>query len=109
MGSTGSCGKGSLEALSQLQITLVNPEDLKELVRNSNDKKHRNTVYVCPFKTTDLVRHKHDVHKEFTSQDYYENPLDYEPIFHQKYLPYLTILVNDIYWEYKFPRYVTDS
>jgi len=67
MGSTGSCGKGSLEALSQLQITLVNPEDLKELVRNPNDKKHRNTVYVCPFKTIDLVRHKHDVHKEFTS------------------------------------------
>ncbi|CAD8125386.1 unnamed protein product [Paramecium sonneborni] len=32
-----------------------------------------------------------------------------EPIFHQIYLPYLTILVNDIYWEYKFPRYITDT
>ncbi|CAD8157332.1 unnamed protein product [Paramecium octaurelia] len=109
LGSTGLCGKGSMEALSNLHVTLVKPSELKELVNTPNDPKHRKTVYVCPFKTTDLVRHQEDYDKEFTSSDYYNHPNQYTPVFHTKYLPYLTIIVNDIYWDHKFPRYITNS
>ena len=98
-----------MEALLNLHVTVVKPSDLKELVQNANDPKHRRTVYVCPFKTTDLVRHAEDYDKEFTSKDYYDHPNQYTPVFHTKYLPYLTIIVNDIYWDHKFPRYITNS
>jgi alpha-aminoadipic semialdehyde synthase len=57
LGSSGLCGKGSMEALLNLHVTLVKPNELKDLVNHPNDPKHRKTVYVCPFKTTDLVRH----------------------------------------------------
>jgi alpha-aminoadipic semialdehyde synthase len=32
LGSTGLCGKGSMEALLNLHVTVVKPSDLKELV-----------------------------------------------------------------------------
>ncbi|CAK59477.1 unnamed protein product (macronuclear) [Paramecium tetraurelia] len=56
---------------------------------------------VCLQQFQQWVRHTHDIHKAFKSQDYYANKLDYESIFHQKYLPYLSILVHDIYWVQK--------
>lgn len=82
---------------------------MKELVRNKDDPKHRRTIYVVPFSTTDLVRYTEDYDKEFTSKQYYEHPQLFTPIFHTKYLPYISLIVNDIYWDHKFPRYITNT
>ena len=108
LGSNGLCGKGSMEALSNLPITIIKPDQAKILCQNKNDPAHKYTIYVIPFVTTDLVRYSEDYDKEFTSKDYYEHPHLYTPVFHSKYLPYLNIIINDIYWENKFPRYITN-
>lgn len=42
----------------------------------------------------------------FVLSDYYAHPERYRSIFSQ-YLPHLTLLVNGIYWEKKYPRLVT--
>lgn len=109
LGSTGKCGKGSLEALYNLPVKMVAPSELEALVLDKDNKAHRHLVYVCAFKTQDLVRYTKDFDREFTSKDYYEHPNKFTPVFHERYLPYITILINDIYWDHKFPRYVTNT
>jgi alpha-aminoadipic semialdehyde synthase len=42
----------------------------------------------------------------FELQDYYQHPEKYRSRF-STYVPYLTVLVNGIYWESKYPRLVT--
>jgi len=41
-------------------------------------------------------------------QDYYDHPEKYRSVFHT-YLPHLTLLVNCVYWEAKYPRLVTKA
>ena len=42
----------------------------------------------------------------FELQDYYDHPQKYRSRF-SSYVPYLTVLVNGIYWEAKYPRLLT--
>ena len=44
-----------------------------------------------------MVRNKHG--KKFDKKDYYENPNNYEPIFHEQYLKYISVLVHCMYWD----------
>ena len=41
-------------------------------------------------------------------QDYYDHPEKYGPVL-AAHLPYLTVLVNCIYWEARYPRFVTKA
>jgi len=43
----------------------------------------------------------------FDLEDYYARPEGYRPVFAQRHLPRLTVLVNCIYWEPRYPRLVT--
>ena len=43
---------------------------------------------------------------EFELQDYYNNPQKYYSVF-DSYLPFLTVLVNCIFWTPDYPRFVT--
>jgi len=78
------------------------------LVADQGNIKHRFTIYVVPFRTQDLVEDINDPTRKFESKEYYEHPHHFQPVFHQKYLPYLSLIINDIYWDHKFPRYVTN-
>ena len=35
---------------------------------------------------------------------YYANPSQYEPVFHERIIPYTSLLVNGMYWDARFPR-----
>lgn len=43
----------------------------------------------------------------FDREHYYENPHLYRPMFHERVLPNITVLVNGIYWDHRFPRLLT--
>jgi len=45
----------------------------------------------------------------FNNEDYKENPEKYETIFHEKYLPYISVLFNNMYWDSKYERLITTS
>ena len=43
----------------------------------------------------------------FDSKHYYSNPEQYTAVFHERVLPYTSVLVNCMYWDNTFPRLVT--
>lgn len=47
--------------------------------------------------------------KPFDKNDYYNHPSKYRPIFHEKYLPYISAIFNCMYWDTKFPRLITNE
>jgi len=97
----GNVSKGVQSILNALPVEYIEPDALKELSGNS---KENNKIYVCVFKEKDLVKSK--TGKGFDLQNYYGHPENYISVF-EKYLPYITILVNAIYWETQYPRFVT--
>ncbi|NHI83246.1 MAG: hypothetical protein EAX81_02940 [Candidatus Thorarchaeota archaeon] len=77
------------------------PPDLLPNLPKSKDK-----LYKCIFKEEHLVEPK-DPNAKFELQDYYEfGASKYNGIFH-RYIPYLTVLMNCIYWSSKYPRLIT--
>lgn len=69
------------------------------------DQGNRHTVYLTVFKERDLVRPKAS-RAVFDLQEYYNHPERYESRFDQ-FLASFTLLVNAVYWEKRFPRFVT--
>jgi len=93
----GNVSRGAQEIIDLLPVKEVEPDDIFELPADPR------TVYKVVFKEWHMVEPKEG---EFDLQDYYKNPYKYRSVF-KKYIPYLTILINAIYWEEKYPRLVT--
>ncbi|RLD16184.1 hypothetical protein DRI50_02480 [candidate division KSB1 bacterium] len=98
----GNVSKGAQYILEALPTKRVEPEELADLVNNKNFSK--NTIYMVVFKEEHLVEHNEG--KPFDLQDYYRHPEHYHSVF-DRYLPYLSVLINAIYWEARYPRFVT--
>ena len=99
---SGHVYKGTQEIFEILPFEDLPPENLKEVV---SKKTNKNRVYRVHFGKEHLVEPVAPG-KEFNREDYYANPDKYRPIFY-KYWPYLSVLVNGLYWEPKFPKYVS--
>ena len=99
----GHVSQGAQEILDLLPFEEVEPGRVKDLFKKKyyTEKK----VYKTVFKEEHLVVPKRGRPK-FDLQDYYHNPQNYRPIL-EGYLPYLTVLVNAIYWAPQYPRFVT--
>lgn len=99
----GNVAKGAMHIADLLPITEISPEELKDL--NASNNLPSNVIYRVTFKERHLSKpiNKKD---EFELQDYYNHPEKYENQFEQ-YIPHLTILMNCMYWDTKYPRIVT--
>ena len=99
----GHVSKGAQEILDLLPVKEVSPEDIKGVI----DKPSNKCIYKVIFKEEDMVEPilKEDV---FKLQDYYNNPEKYKSKF-EKYAPHLTILMNCIYWDSRYPRLITKT
>ncbi len=98
----GNVSKGAQEMAELLPLKRVAPADLLSLERDGNAD--RRSIYASVFEEKDLVE-RTDGHP-FDLTDYYENPQAYRPVFH-RYLPHLTVLMNCMYWDERYPRIVT--
>ncbi len=94
----GNVSKGVMEILDLLPIKKEAANDLLEDRYNFAN----NIVYSVSFKVDDYVSPKFG---EFFIEDYYKNPHKYEVNF-ERFLRFLSILVNGIYWEEKFPKLI---
>jgi alpha-aminoadipic semialdehyde synthase len=56
------------------------------------------------FHEEDLVDHIGG--EPFDLHDYYTNPQNYKSVF-EKYIPHLSMLINCIYWDHRYPRLIT--
>lgn len=99
----GNVSKGAQEIISLLPVKEVSPAELLNL-KNRQDLPN-NIIYKVVFKEDDLVT-PIDESERFVLQDYYDNPQKYRSAF-EPYLSHLTILMNCMYWDDRYPRIVT--
>ena len=98
----GNVSKGAQEILDLLPITEIAPADLLA-GRLPDNAKH--TILKIVFQEKDTVLPLVS-DKPFELQEFYDHPERYRAAF-ERYLPHLTVLVNCIYWEPKYPRLIT--
>lgn len=98
----GHVSQGAQEILGLLPVKEISPEKL--LMLKNRKCSPKNLIYKVVFRQEHIAEHKEG--KPFDKQDYYNNPGNYFSVF-ENYLPGLTVLMNCMYWEPRFPRIVT--
>lgn len=100
----GNVSRGAQEIFDLLPFRALAPEDLPSLFAEEPDY---HTLYKVVFREEHMVE---PVSPEgrWDLQDYYRHPEKYRSRF-AAYVPYLTVLVNGIYWEARYPRLVTKA
>jgi alanine dehydrogenase len=101
----GNVAKGTFEILEQLPRQEVGPGELEALANSGRASPF--VVYQVVFKEEHTVEPV-DAGHPFELQEFYEHPERYRGVF-ERYLPQLTVLVNCVYWEPKYPRLVTNE
>lgn len=99
----GNVSKGAQEILDLLPTIQISPAELLNLHTEKNLP--NNVVYKVVFEEKDLSIPIEDG-KAFDLQEYYKHPERFKDQF-AKYIPHLSILMNCMYWNDKYPRIVT--
>jgi len=97
----GNVSKGAQEILDILPVQEISPAELPSVSKTPS----RTTLYKVVFKEEDMVKPISPT-KRFDLQEYYSHPENYKPVFEHS-IPYLSILMNCIYWNVQYPRLVT--
>jgi alpha-aminoadipic semialdehyde synthase len=99
----GHVSQGAQEIFDLLPFQEILPGEVKDLIRKKQYSERK--IYKTVFKEEHLVVPKPG-RPGFNLQDYYHHPQNYRPVL-ESFLPYLTLLVNAIYWAPQYPRFVT--
>jgi alpha-aminoadipic semialdehyde synthase len=99
----GHVSQGAQEIFDILPVEEVRPADIPKLFEGRREAPR--TLYKAVFKEEDMVRPV-DPAKPFDLQDYYANPENYRPVI-EEVIPYLTAIVNGVYWAPKYPKFIT--
>ncbi len=97
----GHVSKGAQEILDILPVKEISPAELVD----SSYKKGDALIYKVVFEEKHLSRPL-EQGKEFVLQEYYDHPERFESQFEQ-YIPHLTVLMNCMYWDDRYPKIVT--
>ena len=98
----GNVSNGAQEILGLLPVKEISPEKLLTLKNRENLP--NNIIYKVIFHEEDIYEHIEG--KVFDLHDLYTNPQDYKSKF-EKYLPHLSVLMNCMYWDKRYPRILT--
>ena len=101
----GNVGTGAKEIIDLLPNREVQASDLAALSQQPDAR--NDIIYKVVFKEEDSVEPLSPDNR-FELKDYFEHPEKYKGRF-ETYLPHLTVLVNAIYWEARYPRLVTNK
>lgn len=101
----GNVSQGAQEILDLLPVIELSSSDLK--AGRFPEDKIRHHIFKTVFQEQDLVLPMNP-EETFDLQDYYDNPEKYRSIF-DSYVPNLSVLVNCIYWDERYPRLITKS
>ncbi|MEE4259434.1 MAG: bifunctional lysine ketoglutarate reductase /saccharopine dehydrogenase family protein [Bacteroidales bacterium] len=99
----GNVSKGAQEILDLLSVIEVSTDELLTL-KNRKDISNK-VIYKTVFKEEHLSK-PIEVSKKFELQEYYDHPELFESQF-EKYIPHMTVLMNCMYWDDRYPRIVT--
>lgn len=98
----GNVSMGAQEILGLLPVKEVSPAELMEL---KNQDLPSNVVYKTVFKEEHLSVPT-DASVEFELNTYYNHPELFKSNFEQ-FIPHLSILMNCMYWDDRYPRIIT--
>lgn len=98
----GNVSTGVQEILSLLPVKEITPENLHCLDKRRNLA--NNLIYKVLFQKRHLSTNRDGL--PFNDEDYKANPENYTGIF-ESHLPKLSMLINGMYWDARFPRLVT--
>ncbi|HUU37725.1 MAG TPA: hypothetical protein VMW46_05915, partial [Candidatus Desulfaltia sp.] len=101
----GRVSQGAQEIFDLLPFEELAPGEVEALFKKKDYSGKK--AYKTVFKEEDMVVPKSGF-PDFDLQDYYRNPKNYRPVLN-RYLPYLTVLVNAIFWAPQYPRFVTKN
>ena len=99
----GNVSQGAQEILGLLPVKEISPAKLLDLEKREHLP--NNLIYKVVFKEEDLVEPV-EAGAGFDLHDYYANPQHYRSTFGQ-YLPHLSMLINCVYWDARYPRLIT--
>ncbi|HET90898.1 MAG TPA: hypothetical protein ENN99_09205 [Chloroflexi bacterium] len=104
----GNVFRGANEIVDLLPVREIQPAQVASVAQGGGDA--HSELYKVVFKEEHMVERVEPSSPgtEFDLQEYYDYPERYRSVFHT-YLPHLTVLVNCIYWEAKYPRLVTKA
>lgn len=101
----GHVSQGAQTILQNFPVEEIKPEELEALFRKPAGAGLNDRIFKVVFREEDMVEPV-SPGRPFELQDYYHHPEQYRSRF-ERYLPCLTVLVNGIYWEARYPRLVT--
>lgn len=99
----GNVSMGAQFVFDHLPFQELQPHQVPSLF-DGTMKSDPHTVYKVVYREEHMAARKDG--SEFQLLDYFEHPELYEGIFHN-HVPYLSVLVNCIYWDTPYPRLVT--
>ncbi len=99
----GNVSKGAQEIIELLPVDKIEPEELIEL--NRKNEYSENLVYYTIFKEEHLSVPVSS-ENSFELQHYYDHPGLYKNDF-EKYVPHISVLMNCMYWDDRYPRILT--
>lgn len=98
----GNVSRGAQEILECLPVEELSPEALRTFDRA---RASANTLHKVVFQERHMVEPR--AGGPFILEDYYRHPEKYEAIFAAKYLQHVTVLVNGVYWDDRYPVLVS--
>lgn len=101
----GNVSNGAQEIAALLPVQEIDPDDLLKLHKQGDLP--NNVVYKTVFKEHHLSEPLNP-EEEFDLEDYYKNPHFYRSAF-DKYIPHLSVLVNGMYWDTRYPKLITKA
>ncbi|MHA2363045.1 MAG: bifunctional lysine ketoglutarate reductase /saccharopine dehydrogenase family protein [Candidatus Hodarchaeales archaeon] len=101
----GNVSTGAQKILDCFPIENILPENIKVFYEKGEFDPHK--IYKVVFYEKDLVKPKNPSHN-FDLHEYYNHPEKYVSQFDQ-YLPFFMVLINAIYWDKMYPRFVTKA
>ena len=99
----GNVSQGAQEIIGLLPVKEISPEKLLSLKQRS--KLPDNLIYKVVFKEEHLVEPINE-NENFDLHEYYNSPEKIKSKF-EKYIPYIDMLINCIYWDARYPKLVT--
>ena len=98
---SGNAARGAMRVLDRLGARAIQPAHVDQPPSGAG-------IYSVNFSHSDIAERRLGLpsSKGFDKADYYERPGRYRGIF-ERYLPYLNVLANCIYWDDRYPRLVT--
>jgi alanine dehydrogenase len=99
----GNVSAGAQEILGLLPVKEISPAKL--LTLKNRNKLPDNIIHKVIFREEDLAE-PIDPEETFDLQTYYNHPEKYRGKF-EKYIPHLSVLMNCMYWDPRYPRIIT--